>query len=111
MSNLSLKSCMPTDETIKPLQSKELTNLLSSLKNKWLINKPGYLYFEYKFKNFIEAIKFVNKVACIAEQESHHPDLLISSTKCGVRILTHKINQLTENDFILAAKIDEIYEY
>lgn len=63
---------------------------------------------EFKFKNFLEAMEFVNKVAEIAEQEQHHPDISISYSKVSIVTWTHAINGLSENDFILAAKIDQI---
>ena len=62
----------------------------------------------YKFNNFRQAMNFANKIAEIAEREAHHPDLTIVWGKCSVRIWTHKINGLTESDFILAAKIGAI---
>lgn len=63
---------------------------------------------EYKFKNFIEAMKFVNRLAEVAEHEQHHPDVFIHYNKVKVMSWTHVANGLTENDFILAAKIDAI---
>ena len=71
-------------------------------------NQENILYKEYYFDNFIDAIKFANEVAEIAELQNHHPDLEISWGKCKVKIWTHSINGLTENDFILAAKINSL---
>ena len=62
----------------------------------------------WDFTNFIRAMEFANKVADLAEAEGHHPDLTISWGKCGVQLWTHKVNGLTENDFILAAKVDKL---
>ena len=81
---------------------------------KYLVEVPGWnldergvkLYREYKFKDFVEAMKFVNKVAEIAESEGHHPDIQIHYNKVLIELWTHAIGGLSENDFILAAKVD-----
>ena len=70
--------------------------------------KNGHLYKKFKFKNFLEAMKFVNKVAEIAENEGHHPDFCVHYNKVEIEIWTHAINGLSENDFIVAAKIDKV---
>ena len=62
----------------------------------------------YKFSNFVKALEFVNKVGSIAEQQGHHPDIFLTWGKARIEIWTHKIDGLTESDFILAARIDEI---
>ena len=85
-----------------------ISRLLLDLNNGWSIDKNGHLYKEYSFENFSEAMNFANKVAELAEQENHHPELTISWGKCTVIIWTHKINGLTENDFILGTKIGAI---
>lgn len=87
---------------------KEIDRLLGELPTKWLVNEAGHLYKRHAFPNFMGAMDFANEVAKIAEQENHHPDLTISWGQCSVEIWTHDINGLTENDFILAAKIDDI---
>ncbi|NLJ99179.1 MAG: 4a-hydroxytetrahydrobiopterin dehydratase [Tissierellia bacterium] len=63
---------------------------------------------EYKFKNFKDALDFTNKVGSLAEEEGHHPDIYLSWGKVVIKLWTHKIDGLHKNDFILAAKIDEI---
>lgn len=103
---LSKKKCIPCHGGIPPLEQKEINKLLSELPSKWLINELGHLYKIYTFLNFVDAMSFANKITDIAEQEDHHPDLTISYGKCTVEIWTHKINGLTESDFVLAAKID-----
>ena len=107
---LSKKKCIPCQGGIPPLEKKEVDRLLNELPSKWLVNEVGHLYKVYEFQNFIDTMIFVNKIADIAEQEDHHPDLAVSYGKCIVEIWTHKINGLTESDFILAAKIDNILE-
>ncbi len=62
----------------------------------------------YKFPNFVKALAFVNKVGDIAEEQGHHPDIFLTWGKVRIKTWTHKIDGLTESDFILAAKIDEI---
>lgn len=102
------KACTPCQGGVPPLSADSAYKLLSELGKEWTINDLGQIYKEYKFNNFIEAIDFANKIAEIAEQENHHPDLEISWGKCVIKVWTHKINGLTENDFILASKIDNV---
>jgi 4a-hydroxytetrahydrobiopterin dehydratase len=94
---------------MSPLKHDEIDKLLAQLQGKWLVNALGHLYQKYEFSNFISAMDFANKIAKIAEEENHHPDLTISWGQCIVEIWTHKINGLTTSDFILAVKIDNIY--
>lgn len=105
---LSKKKCVPCQGGTPPLEKNEVDRLLNELQGKWLVNELDHLYKIFKFQNFTDTMIFVNKIADIAEQEDHHPDLAISYSQCTVEIWTHKINGLTESDFILAAKIDEI---
>lgn len=103
---LSEKKCIPCHGGIPALKKEEIDRLLDKLEDKWLVNEFGHLYRIYTFHNFVDTMDFANKIAEIAEQENHHPDLIISYGKCIVEIWTHKIDGLTESDFILAAKID-----
>lgn len=100
------KTCTPCQGEVPPLNPDIASGLLSELGKGWMINVDGQLYRKYYFDNFIDTMKFANKVADIAELEKHHPDLQISWGQCEIKIWTHKINGLTENDFILAAKIN-----
>ena len=102
------KTYIPYQEKRSTLSSDLALRLLSELGKSWIINVDGQLYKEYYFDNFIDAIKFANEVAEIAELQNHHPALEISWGKCKVKIWTHSINGLTENDFILAAKINSL---
>ena len=102
------KNCIPCQGGIPPLSRETASKLLLELTNGWSINESSHLYKEYSFSNFMEAMSFANKVAELAEREAHHPDLTITWGKCIIRIWTHKINGLTESDFILAAKIGTI---
>lgn len=106
--SLKDKHCIPCQGGIPPLNLQESQTFLDQLAKGWDINNAGHLYKNYEFSNFIDAMNFANKIAQVAEQEGHHPDLFISWGACKVEIWTHKIHGLTESDFILAAKIDEI---
>ncbi len=75
----------------------------------WLL-KGGHLFREFRFGGFKEAISFVNRVAEIAEEEDHHPSILIEYNRVGIELWTHAIGGLSENDFIVAAKIDCLYK-
>lgn len=105
---LANKKCIPCQGGRPPMAKKEAHTFLSQLQDNWQINNAGHLYKAYYFKDFKEAMDFANKIAIIAEQEAHHPDLAISWGTCAIEIWTHKIDGLSESDFILAAKIDTI---
>jgi 4a-hydroxytetrahydrobiopterin dehydratase len=104
--DLTQKKCKPCEGGV-PAMSEEQANELLKQVPSWKI-KDWRVQKEFKFKNFIEAMEFVNKVADIAEQEQHHPDISISYSKVSIKTWTHAINGLSENDFIIVAKIDEI---
>lgn len=106
MSELTQKKCVPCEGGVPSLDKAAVERLLSqvsgwSLQGKWISK-------EFKFKNFIAAMGFVNRVADIAEQEGHHPDIHIHYNLVRFDIWTHAIDGLSENDFILAAKIDAL---
>lgn len=83
--------------------------LLKQLNSEWmLVDQAHLLVREFRFKDFAEAMAFANKVAVIAEEEGHHPDLSISWGSVSVELSTHAVGGLTENDFVLASKIDQI---
>jgi 4a-hydroxytetrahydrobiopterin dehydratase len=84
--------------------------MLKQLGRGWQLNKEGHLERLYTFKNFADALAFVNRVGAVAETEGHHPDLFLSWGKCKIEIWTHKINGLTESDFYLAAKADREFD-
>ena len=81
---------------------------LKNLKNWELYDNDSKIKKEFEFEDFSHAVAFINKVADLAEEEGHHPDLTISYADVGVELATHAIGGLSENDFILAAKIDKI---
>lgn len=105
---LSQKKCVPCNKDIPPLKGRPLLELLDKLGNGWKVIEEHHLEKEYRFKDFAEALDFTNKVGAIAEEEGHHPDILLTYGKVKIQLWTHKINGLSESDFVLAAKCDEI---
>lgn len=99
---LANKKCIP----LPPLKGEALVGLLSQLGNGWQIIQEHHLEKEFSFENFKQALAFTNKVGEIAEQEGHHPDIMLSYGKVVIQLWTHKIDGLNESDFILAAKCD-----
>lgn len=105
---LSKKTCVPCREGAKPLIGSALEVLHSKLGGGWEIIDGHHLYKEFRFDRFKQAMAFVDQVATIAERENHHPDIHISYNRVKLLIWTHKIDGLTESDFILAAKFNEV---
>ena len=105
--NLANKRCIPCEGGVVPIKGKLLNKYLKEVKG-WKAVKQHHLEKEFKFKNFKEALKFVNKVGSIAEKENHHPNIYFTWGKVRISIWTHAIDGLSENDFILAAKIDHL---
>ena len=107
MSDLAKKTCIPCKGGVPPLKGAKLDNLLEKLKNDWKVIKEHHLEKEYSFKNFKEALSFTIKVGELAENQGHHPDIFLAWGKVKLTIWTHKIDGLTESDFIFAAKADK----
>ena len=105
---LSQKRCIPCEAGAPPLTRSEAEELLKQTEGWSLSEDTKHISKRFKFKNFVEAVAFVNKITPIAEAEGHHPDLHISWGKVLVELRTHAIKGLSENDFILAAKIDRL---
>lgn len=102
--------CVPCEGGVAPLTDTEENNYHDATPS-WVIQKEGMhkLTKEFEFKNFLESVEFINKVAKIAESEGHHPNLCVHDyKKVTVELYTHAIGGLSTNDFILAVKIDEI---
>lgn len=106
--NLSNKHCVPCRGGVPPLKGEGLHLFLQQLGGGWKAIDEHHLEKEYLFKDFKEALAFTNKAGAIAEEEGHHPDILLSYGKVKMQIWTHKIDGLTESDFILAAKYDKL---
>jgi 4a-hydroxytetrahydrobiopterin dehydratase len=90
---------------VPPLTSAQIEPLLAQLDG-WMVVESHHLQKLFKLKNFVEALELVNRIGAIAEQQNHHPDIFLAWGKVEVKIWTHKINGLTESDFIFAAKCD-----
>lgn len=106
--SLADKRCVPCEGGVFPLAREEAETFLAQVDDWKLSHDATKISKEFKCKNFAEAMAFAHKVASIAEAEGHHPDLHISWGRVGVDITTHAIGGLSENDFILAAKIDAL---
>lgn len=107
MSTLSQKKCIPCSKGTVPLKGSQLLAFYQKLKPGWTIIEEHHLEKEYLFPDFCTALVFTNKIGALAEEEGHHPDILLSYGKVKIQLWTHKIDGLSENDFILAAKCDE----
>lgn len=106
---LTEKSCAPCRGEVSPLKGDQLKSFSGEVPN-WKVMEEHHLVKSFPFENFKAALQFVNKVGDLAEEEWHHPDLGLAWGNVDIKIYTHKINGLSENDFILAAKIDRIFE-
>ncbi|HXZ28547.1 MAG TPA: 4a-hydroxytetrahydrobiopterin dehydratase [Terriglobales bacterium] len=107
MSDLASKDCVPCRGGVPALKGKELAGLAKQVTG-WEVVEEHHLKRNFKFPDFRQALAFVNRVGELAEQQGHHPDILLAWGKAEVTTYTHAINGLTESDFILAAKIDKL---
>jgi len=107
MSELAQETCIPCRGGVPPLKGEELDALQEKLGNDWQIINEHHLEKEYIFADFRQALDFTVKVGEVAENQDHHPDIYLAWGKVKLTIWTHKIDGLTESDFILAAKADQ----
>jgi 4a-hydroxytetrahydrobiopterin dehydratase len=107
-SNLASRQCVPCRGGTPPLQGEELAKLAAELPD-WRVIDQHHIEKSYRFPNFKSALAFVNRIGEIAEQQGHHPDICFGWGNVKVTNYTHKIAGLTESDFILAAKVDQLY--
>lgn len=107
--SLAEKRCVPCRGGVPPVTGEELNALKAQVPG-WTVVEEHHLIKSYPFPDFKTALDFVNRIGAVAEEEGHHPDLYLAWGKVDVKIWTHKINGLTESDFILAAKIDRIHK-
>lgn len=106
---LTEKKCKPCEGGMPPLTEEEVKQYRKEVNTKWEVVEGGKkIRREFVFKDFMEAMKFVNKVAVVAEADDHHPDIHIHYRRVILELWTHAIGGLSENDFIIAAKIDAI---
>jgi len=107
-SELAAKDCVPCRGGVPPLNRTGIELLLAKLGGGWAAVDDHHLEKEYRFPDFAEALAFTNRVGAIAEAQGHHPDIYLSWGKVRLEIWTHKIDGLTESDFVLAAKADAV---
>jgi 4a-hydroxytetrahydrobiopterin dehydratase len=105
MAELASRTCVPCKGGVPPLKGSELQALERQVAG-WKVINEHHLVKTFTFPDFVKALAFVNRIGDIAEQQGHHPDIYLTWGKVEVQIWTHKIDGLTESDFILAAKID-----
>lgn len=105
---LAKKDCIPCKGGTPPLKGVALEELRKQLGNGWMVVDEHHLEKEFKFKDFQKALDFTNAVGAIAEAQNHHPDILLTWGKARVTIWTHKIDGLTESDFVFAAKVEGV---
>ncbi len=103
---LADQTCKPVQAGTAPLSSRGAQDLLREIP-KWVLTEKA-IGREFRFKDFRQAMDFVNKVAVIANEQDHHPDIFISYNKVQITLSTHKIGDLSMNDFIVAAKVDQL---
>jgi 4a-hydroxytetrahydrobiopterin dehydratase len=106
-SELTDHKCIPCAGGTPPLSGEQIAPLLAQLDG-WQAEANKKLVKSYRFRNFVQAVDFVNAVTPVAEQEGHHPDLYVRWGEVRVYLWTHKIDGLTESDFVMAAKIDRV---
>ncbi len=104
--DLTTKRCKPCEGGTPPMNNKEIADLLAKL-NQWE-DLGGEIVKTFQFKNYYQTIAFVNAIAWVSHLENHHPDLEVSYNSCKVHYSTHAIDGLSENDFICAAKVDQL---
>jgi|SRR5579864_73040 len=107
MSELAAKTCVPCRGGVPPLRGAELDALRKQVPD-WDVVNEHHLHRTFKFPDFRQALDFVNRAGALAEEQGHHPDILLAWGKAEVTLWTHKIDGLTESDFIMAAKIDQL---
>lgn len=107
MSELANKKCGPCEGNGQPLKGEALRKLAGQVQG-WEVVREHEIAKTFKFPDFVTALAFTNRIGELAEGEGHHPDIHLSWGKVGVQTWTHAVDGLTENDFILAAKIDAL---
>jgi 4a-hydroxytetrahydrobiopterin dehydratase len=106
--DLASRSCIPCRGGVPALRGQAISTFLADLDPGWRVVSEHHLEKEYAFPDFRKALDFAVRIGELAETEGHHPDIHLSWGRVTLRIWTHKIDGLTENDFILAAKADRV---
>jgi len=108
VNELAAKECIPCKGGVPPLKGDTLKQFQQKLGSGWRLVNEHHLEKEFTFKNFRDALAFTNRVGDLAEGQQHHPDIYLAWGKVKITIWTHKIDGLTESDFVLAAKIERL---
>ena len=108
ITSLADRACVPCRGGVPPMTPEQIAPLLAQLAS-WTVVEAHHLEKTYRVKNFARALDLVNRIGAIAEEQNHHPDLSLAWGRVGVSIWTHKINGLTESDFVFAAKCDRVF--
>lgn len=106
--SLADRACVPCRGGVPPLGHDEVARLLPQLGNGWQVAAGHHLTKTFRFKDFREALGFVNRVGAVAEEQGHHPDIELRWGEVVLTVWTHKIDGLTESDFVFAAKADRV---
>jgi 4a-hydroxytetrahydrobiopterin dehydratase len=106
--DLLSRHCTPLPKGTPPLKGKDLDPYLSAVSDRWTIEDDHHIVGEFAFDDFVGALAFTNRAGGAAEAEGHHPDITVTWGKATVKIWTHSIGGLSENDFILAARLDSL---
>ncbi len=109
MSDLADKTCVPCKGGVPRLKGEALRTLAKQVPH-WRVVDEHHLECTFKFKDFREALAFTNRIGAVAEEQGHHPDICLSWGRVGIKIWTHKIDGLTESDFVMAAKLSRLGE-
>lgn len=105
---LAKKQCEPCSGNTPSLEGDEIKEYKEQIDSAWKVVDQHHLERNFTFDDFQQALDFVNRVGEVAESEQHHPDIFLSYGKARVKLWTHAIDGLSENDFIMAAKVDEL---
>jgi len=105
---LAEQECVPCKGGVPPLKGQDLAKLAGELDNGWRVINEHHLEKEFTFKNFRDALAFTNRVGELAEAQGHHPDIYLAWGKVKLTVWTHKVDGLTQSDFVLAAKADRL---
>ncbi len=108
MTDLASKECIPCEGGVPPLEGAELAALHEQLGNDWQVVDGHHLVKEFRFANFQEALDFTVRVGALAEEVNHHPEICVTWGRATITLWTHKIDGLTESDFVWAAKADRL---
>jgi 4a-hydroxytetrahydrobiopterin dehydratase len=109
VSSLKEKHCVPCEVGTQPFDLETIQGLLPMVPKWKLDDELKKIVRSFRFKDFVESMRFINRVADLAEEEGHHPDIFVSYNYVKIYLTTHNIGGLSENDFIMAAKIDEAF--